>query len=252
MNRSLILLFFLSIVFLLTSSTEAQRRRVPIVKKPATVQSNVVNTAIIVDERLAVLRSEASLFAKPIQRMRMGRTVQITGTKEADGVKFLRVTVPQNNSGWIQADAVVAKNKPGDDERMARLVQAFDGFEQIECAALFLETFTASPLRPAILLLYGDLIEAIAQKLSNDATRRLNKREMAASGAPLHSFYLNFVSLDRYRRLGVRFLFNSNTKFFHYDGASWREIVTKFASSNEAKEAQKRLDSLKVKLEAVK
>ncbi|HLM59374.1 MAG TPA: hypothetical protein VK308_01095, partial [Pyrinomonadaceae bacterium] len=86
-------------------------------------------------------------------------------------------------------------------------------------------------------------------KLSNEATRRLDRREMAASGAPLHSFYLNYVSLDRYRRLDINFVFNSNTKLFHYDGANWREIIKRFPKSAEAIEAQKRLDSLKVKME---
>ena len=72
---------------------------------------------------------------------------------------------------------------------------------------------------------------------------------MAASGAPLHSYYLNYVSLDRYRRLGITFLFNPSTKLFHYDGASWRELVSKYPGTPEADEAQKRLDSLKEKME---
>ena len=98
-------------------------------------------------------------------------------------------------------------------------------------------------------MLYGDLLEEVAAKLSKDATNRLSRKEMAASAAPLHSYYLNFVSLDRYRKLGVLFLFNSATKQFHYDGASWKEIITKFGSSPEVVEAQKRLDSLKLKME---
>ncbi|HMS42927.1 MAG TPA: SH3 domain-containing protein [Pyrinomonadaceae bacterium] len=245
MKSSVILL--ISLIFLLFHpQTEAQQRRqIPTVKKPAT-------TAIVVDERLAVLREQPSLFAQPVQRMRIGKIIQILGVKEADGIMFYRVNAPPNNSGWVQADAIISKTKRGDDERMAKLVQAFDGFEQIECGMLFLETFPTSPLRPPILLLLGDLVEEIAIKLSNDATRRLDKRAMAASGAPLHSFYLNFVSLDRYRKLGIGFYFNSSTKLFHYNGANWREIVTKFPKSNEAKEAQKRLDSLKAKMEAVK
>ena len=72
---------------------------------------------------------------------------------------------------------------------------------------------------------------------------------MAASAAPLHSYYLNFNMLDRYRRLGVQFLFNPSTRQFHYNGASWMEIVRKFPVSPEAVEARKRLDSLKEKME---
>jgi hypothetical protein len=72
---------------------------------------------------------------------------------------------------------------------------------------------------------------------------------MAASAAPAHSYYLNFNMLDRYRRLGVIFLLDSATRQFHYDGASWKEIIGKTPAAPEAAEAQKRLDSLKQKME---
>ena len=74
---------------------------------------------------------------------------------------------------------------------------------------------------------------------------------MAASGAPLHSFYLNYSRLDRYQKLRIIFLFNSNTKLFHYNGASWRELIEKYSATSEAKEAQKRIEALKEKMEAV-
>ncbi len=239
-------LFFLLVFLVFTFNLEAQKRRV--LPKPKVAQKTYTNLAVVVDERLAVLRSEPSLFAKSIQRMRRGRIVTISGSKEADGVTFYRVNALPKNYGWVQAEAVFGKFRRGDDERFARLILASNDFEQIEQATLFLETYTDSPLRPAILLLLGDLVEETSLKLSNDATRRLNRREMAASGAPLHSFYLNYVSLDRYRKLGIRFLFNSNTKQFHYDGASWREIFGKFPKSSEAVEAQKRLDALNEKM----
>lgn len=233
--------------------TSAQKRRLPLRIKPrsATVQSSRIqnNSALVIDENLAVLRSRPSLFADSIQRMRRGRKVRIIGETTADGVMFYRVSAPPGNLGWVQAEALFGNFRRGDDERLARLIQASEGFEQIEIAVNFLALYLDSPLRPAILLLFGDLAEETAATLSRDAARRLQRREMAASGAPLHSFYLNFVSLDRYRKLGVVFLFNPNTKTFHYDGASWRELTKKFPPSSEAVEAQKRLDSLKEKLE---
>jgi len=255
MNRTLPSIFLL--VFLVFSSTaEAQKRRVPSQssKKPAAPSSNRENsnTAIVVDERLAVLRNAPSLFAAPIQRMRRGRAVSIFGSKEADGVTFYRVVALPNNSGWVQSEAVAGRFKRGDDQRLAKLVQASEGFEQIERAQIFLETFSDSPIRPALLLLVGDLMEDAALKISGDATKKLDRREMAASGAPLHSFYLNYVSLDRYRKIGVNFLFNPATKLIHYDGAAWREIARKFPKSAEAAEAQKRLDLLKEKMAATK
>jgi hypothetical protein len=212
----------------------------------------VTNKAIVIDERLAVLRVSPSLYASAIQRMSGGREVSVGETREADGVTFYRVNISSKNSGWVQSDAIAGTFRRGDDERLARLVQGSEGFERIERASIFLEMFPASPLRPPILLLFGDIIEEEAVKLSGRATRNLDRREMAASGAPLHSFYLNYPFLDRYRKLGVVFLFNSNTKNYHYDGATWKELVKKYPSSSEAVEAQKRLDSLKEKLEKQK
>lgn len=261
MERSLLLFPLIFFAFTLTTAAQKKRRPQPQPQQPQisnkktltaeTIRGNS-NVAVVVDERLAVLRVEPSLYAKPFQRMRSGRLVSISGVKAADGVTFYRVVVPPNNYGWVQAEAVFGKYRRGDDERLARLVQATDGFEQIERALLFLENFPNSPLRPAILLMTGDIIEEMAAKMSLEAARRLDRREMSASGAPLHSFYLNYVSLDRYRKLGINFVFNPNTKTFHYEGAAWKEIVSKFPASSEVKEAQKRLDSLKEKLERVK
>jgi hypothetical protein len=97
-------------------------------------------------------------------------------------------------------------------------------------------------------LLFGDLLEEVAAKLSKDANSRLSRREMAASAAPVHSYFLNFVSLDRYRKLGVLFLFNSAARTFHYDGWSWKQLTAKYPATTEAEEAQKRLDALKLKM----
>lgn len=203
----------------------------------------------VMDETLSVLRLKPSLFAMPVQRMRRGRVVRILGVTEADGVKFYRVAAIPSGSGWVQADAVFGKLREGDDARLAKLVQSMTGFDQVETATEFFNIFPTSPFRAPILLLYGDLLEDTADKLSKDATRALKRSEMAASAAPLHSYYLNYVSLDRYRRLGITFLFNPSTKQFHYDGASWKELVKKHAGSTEAVEGQKRLDSLKGKMD---
>lgn len=242
--------FFLLVLLIFTSNLEAQKRRV-LPKSKSAQKANInanTNTAVVVDESLALLRKEPSLFADSIQRMRLGRIVTISGVKEADGVTFYRITALPKSYGWVQAEAVFGKFRRGDDERFARLIQASGDFDQIEKATIFLETYPVSPLRPAILLLLGDLTEEISLKLSNDATKKLSRREMAASGAPLHSFYLNFVSLDRYRKLGIEFLFNPSMKRFHYNGASWREIVEKFPGSAESAEAQKRLEALAEKM----
>ncbi len=248
-SRLLAVLFCLCVFF---SSIEAQKRRplsITKTKPPAVQRSKEIGSiAIVIDETLSILRMKPSLFADSVQRMRRGRKLLILGSAEADGVKFYRVSAPPNNSGWVQADAVFGKFRSGDEERLARLVQATDGFDQIELADEFFKLYPESQFRPAILLLFGDLLEDAAVKLSKDANSRLKRREMAATAAPLHSYYLNFVSIDRYRKLGVVFLFNPEAKAFHYDGSSWREIVKKYPTGPEAVEAQKRLDSLKVKM----
>ncbi len=229
----------------------AQVRRSAANSKPpaSKASAEVGQSAVVIDETLSLLRERPSLFSASIQRMRIGRKIQILGVARGDGVTFYRVTVPPANFGWVQADAVFGKFRKGDEERLAQLVQAAEGFEQIAIAQQFFSLYPDSKFKPSILLLYGDLIEVIAAKFSNDAARRLSRRKMAASAAPVHSYYLNFVSLDRYRKLGISFLFNSATRQFHYDGSSWKEIVTQFAGSVEHAEAQKRLNDLKAKME---
>lgn len=234
-----LVLFVLSAPFSINAQARRSTQKTPMVKRAVAPA-----TAVVVDERLSVLRFEPSLYAIPMQRMRSGRTMQITGEKTADGVKFYRVQLPPEKTGWVQADAVVTNARIGDDERLARLIRASEGFDQIELATIFLENFPKSVFRPAILLLLGDLLEETAQRLAREAFRRLDQNHIQASGAPVHSFYLNYSGLDRYRRLGVNFVFASETKQFHHDGAAWREIVQKHPNSAEAVEARKRLESL--------
>ncbi len=244
MKLPITILFLIVVAFSGLVSAQQRRPRANFaVRSPEIGQS-----AVVLDETLSVLRESPSLFAPVIQRMRRGRTVRILAVSEADGVKFYRVTAPPNNFGWVQADAVFAKFRPNDEQRLAALVQATDGFEQIELAVEFFTLYPTSKFRPPMLLLYGDVVEEAAAKLTKSASTQLKRPEMAASGAPLHSYYLNYVSLDRYRKLGITFVFNSTTKQFHYDGTSWREIVIKYANSADAVEAKKRLDSLKVKM----
>ena len=235
----------LALVLVCVVSVEAQKRRPS--SKVNSVES--ASTAFVIDETLSVLRSRPSLFAEPVQRMRRGRRVQILGSTEADGVRFYKVSAPPARFGWVQAEAVFRKSRFDDEERLARLVQAADGFDQIELARAFLNLYPTSKFRPQVLLLLGDLLEEVAAKLSRDATSRLSRREMSASGAPLHSYYLNFNMIDRYRRLGVIFLFNPSTRTFHYDGASWKEIGRRFSATTEAAEAAKRLTSLQLKMD---
>lgn len=247
--KTLIPTLFL-ICSMLSLSVQAQRQQqLPRNRIGTTKSTEIGKTVIVVDDTLSVLRTRPSLFADAIQRMRRGRKIQILGVTEADGVKFYKVTAPPRNYGWVQTDAVFGKFRASDEERLARLVQALDGFDQIEAAVEFFRLYPASKFKPSILLLFGDVLEEVAVQLSRQAGSRLSRKEMAATQAPMHSYYLNFNMLDRYRKLGVVFLFNPATRQYHYSGASWKEIATKFAASAEAVEARKRLDALKAKME---
>ncbi|HEX8195442.1 MAG TPA: hypothetical protein VF571_04465 [Pyrinomonadaceae bacterium] len=241
------------LLFICVDTANGQRRRPVVNKNPtktvAAKRASAPAIAVVIDERLSVLRFEPSLAAIPLQRMSAGRTMQITGSRQSDdGLTFYRVLLPPEKSGWVLAEAVVRTDRRDEDARLLRLIRASDGFEQIERAVIFLENFPNSTFRPAVLLMLGDLVENISQRLSRDAARRFDEDEMRANAAPIQSFYLNYNGLDRYRRLGIGFVFNQKSKQFHYDGAAWREIVQKHKQSYESAEAQKRLDALAEKM----
>jgi hypothetical protein len=218
-----------------TTAISQQQRRIP----------EGGQRAVVVDERLAVLRDAPDRTASLLQRMSRGRAVAIRGAKRSvDGVTFYRVAVTRRTGGWIQSEAVVSAVRKNDDERLLRLIQNSEEFDRVVRARIFLDVFQRSPLRPAVLLLYGEAAEKAAGKLSRDAIRRLDEKEMAAGGAPVFSYFLSYSGLDRYRRQGITFIFDRTTKSFHYDGASWREILRRYPRSVEAEEARQRLNAL--------
>lgn len=205
---------------------------------------NVGSAAIVVDERLAVLRDAPDFSANLLRRLGRGRYVSVTGERRSrDGVTFLRVAVTSRTSGWVQSEAFVRPSRAGEDARLLRLIKGSEDFDQLARAEIFLEAFPRSPLRPAVLLIFGDAAEAAASRLSREAARRLAAGEMEAGGAPVSSYFLNYSGLDRYRRQGVVYVFDSATKQFHYDGATWREILRRHPRSPEAVKARARLQS---------
>jgi hypothetical protein len=198
--------------------------------------------AVVVDERLSALREAPNLSAGLVQRLGRGRYVVVTGERRSrDGLTFLRVAVTSRTSGWVQSEAFVRPSRAGEDARLLRLIKGSEDFDRLARAQIFLEAFPRSALRPAALLLYGDAAEAAAARLTREAARRLDAREMEAGGAPLTSYFLNYAGLDRYRRLGVVFDFDAAARQFRYDGAAFREILRKHPRSPEATEAFSRL-----------
>ena len=222
------------ILLLTTPATVAQRRRRP----PAGG-----GAAVVVDERLSALRDAPRPTAALIQRLGRGRLVSVTGERAAGGVRYLRVQVTSSTGGWLQSDAVVRPARAGEDARLLRLVRGSAEYDRLARAGIMLEAFPRSALRPSALLAFGDAADEAAGRLTREARRRLDPAEMQAGGAPLHSYFLNYNGLDRYRRLGVVFDFDAASESYRYDGAAFREILRRHPHSPEAAEARKRLGS---------
>ena len=224
--------FCISMLLLQLSPIAAQKRQVP----PGG------HLAVVADERLAALRNAPDPRARLLRRLSRGRLVSIrSSTRTRDGLIFHYVFVTRRTAGWIQSEAVVATWRGGDDRRLLTLIDSPDEFERVARARIFLDTFPRSPLRSQVLLIYGDAAEAAAARLSREAERRFERRELPGGGAPEFSYFLNYNGLDRYNRQGVTFTFDREKKHFHYEGAAWREIVRRYPNSAEAEEARKRL-----------
>jgi hypothetical protein len=224
----------ISTVFLILPATAFAKRRAPAGGR----------VAVVVDERLSALRTTPDLTGILLRRMGRGALVAIRGEKRnRDGIVFYKVNVTSRTSGWIQREAVAAPTRSGDDARLLRLIKASADFDRIARARIFLDNFSSSDLRPAVLLIYCQAAEDIAARLSRDASRRLEDAEMEAGGAPSFSYFLNFNGLDRYNRQGITFVFEAREKRFRYDGEGWQELVHRYPRSPEAVEARKRLEA---------
>ncbi len=225
----------------LTSSVYAQRKRVP----PGG------HLAVVVDARLAALRTSPGLTAPLVRRLSRGGFVSIRGSqRSSDGILFHRIAINSRTSGWIQSDALVAGWRANDDARLLHLIAGPDEFERLARSHIFLETFPRSPLRPTVLLLYSRAAEEAAEQLSRQAQRQFDRNEIPSDGAPRFSYFLNYSGLDRYNRQGARFVFDESSKSLHYDGTALREILRRYPQSKEASDARamlEKLDAIKMK-----
>ncbi|MDT7690153.1 MAG: hypothetical protein QOE46_2912 [Acidobacteriota bacterium] len=227
-------IMLLALLLFHPAAAQAQRRR----KQPSGSRA-----AIVVDERLSALRDAPGLSANLLQRLGRGRIVLVEGEQSSrEGVTFLRVALTSRTGGWLQSDAVVRPSRAGEDARLLRLIRGSEEFDLLSRARIFLDAFPRSALRPAVLLLFGDAAGQAAERLTREAQRRLDEREMEAGGAQRQSYFLNFNGLDRYRRQGVVYSFDAASKQYHYDGAAWREILRRYPRSPEALGARERLD----------
>src|SRR5690349_15199763 len=88
--------------------------------------------AVVVDERLAALRSTPDLSGRLVRRLGRGRMVAIRSSRTvANGVVFLLVNVTSRTHGWIQREAVASTARVDDDQRLLDLIKASQGFDRI-------------------------------------------------------------------------------------------------------------------------
>jgi len=232
MNYLTTKLFPVVVVLLLSpsfSELTAQRRKAPAGGR----------IAVVIDERLAAVRSTPDVSGVLIRRVGRGRLVAVrTAKRSSDGTVFFLVNLSARSHGWIQREALVAPWRAGDDQRLLRVIRSSNEFDRVMRARIFLDYFSQSPARPEVLQLLAAAAEEVAPKLSREASRRVGE------DAPVRSYYLNYSGLDRYNRQGVRFVFDREARQLHYDGAAWREIVRRYPRSVQATEARKQLARL--------
>jgi hypothetical protein len=196
--------------------------------------------AVIVDERLSVLRRSPGFDGAYISRLSHGKIIIPLDETRVDDIVFAKIRTTTGQLGWIQRDSFVKSGVKGEDERLLRLISVGTQFDRIARVRIFYELFRNSRNMPAVLLAGGDLAEAAAQKLTSDAKKKFAD-EPQAGLPPLWTLYSNFAGLSRFRKLGVQIFLNRSDLSFHYDGHWWKEILRRFPDSPEAREAAKRL-----------
>lgn len=220
-------------LFVLSSFTEAQTKR-----KTVTPGQR----AIVVDERLSVLRTQPDIKAPLSQRLRRGRVVGIRGAKKSkDGKQFLHVSVTRNTRGWMLAEAVAKSGNATDAERLLKLVEeSDDDFIKARLTKLCADEFRSTPSAPRCLLKLGEAADRAADRLTRDAKRRVGDEEPSA-GLSKRDYFLNFVGLDRYNRVGVIFDFDASADRIVYDGEAYRELAKRYPKSAEVEIAKNKL-----------
>ncbi|MCI0336074.1 MAG: SH3 domain-containing protein [Acidobacteria bacterium] len=197
--------------------------------------------AIVFDEGLSALRKQPDLKAALVQRLRRGRVVGILGdVRNKSGARFLKVAISRNTQGWVLADAVVRPGRIADAERLMMLIgETRDDFTKVKLARLCADEFRATKFAPRALLILGEAAERAAERLTRDAKRRIGDEE-SSGGLERRYYFLNYVGLDRYNRLGVTFDYDETEDRISYDGSAYRELLRRYPRSAEVKIVRER------------
>jgi len=206
--------------------------------------------AVVFDERLSALRARPDVKAPLKQRLRRGRRVGVLGANTTkDGMKFFRVAVSRNTSGWVLAEAVIRPGVAADAERLMMLIgETEDKFTKARLSRLCADEFHSTNFAPRVLMILGETAEGAAERLSRDAKRRVGDEDSGSgpnAGLTRRDFMLNYAGLDRYNRIGVTFDYDATSDRIVYDGAAYRELLRRYPRSAEAQTAGERLERLK-------
>ena len=198
--------------------------------------------AVVVDERLSALRTQPDAKSKIKQRLRRGRAVGILGAATAqNGTRFLLVAMSRNTRGWVLAEAITRAGNAADAERLLKLIEETeDDFAKARLARLCADEFRATGVAPKALMILASAAEKAADRLTREARRRSGDEEPKA-GLNKRDYFLNYVGLDRYNRIGVMFDFDENGDRIVYDGRAYRELLRRYPKSDDAKTAIERV-----------
>jgi len=213
------------------------------------VQSLPGQRAVVIDERLSALRQMPDVKAPLLQRLRRGRVIGLSRTGGAkDGPVYHLVAVTRRTRGWILAEAVVRSGRAEDAARLLRMIEeTSDEFTRARLARICADEFRNTTAAPRALLLLGEAAEAASARLTREARRRARDVGETATAlqASRRDYLLNHAGLDRWNRAGITFDYEAQADRLAYDGAAYRELLRKYPRSDEAKNAQERLESVR-------
>jgi hypothetical protein len=194
--------------------------------------STSARRAIVVDERFSALWEKPGWEGKLRRRLRRGRVVWLIGAPRIrQGERFHRVAVSRRTRGWIHEAALVRPGERTDGERLWRVIEETeDDFVKVSLAQLCALHFRGQPVAARALWLLGETMTRVAHRLTLEAERRIGKIDPIRH----RSAMMGYVSLDRYNRLGISFLYDGASGTLRYDGAAFDELRQRYPRSAEA------------------
>ncbi len=201
--------------------------------------------AVIVDDRLAALRTAPDVRAALMQRLSRGRIVGILKTTATKGgPQWHQVYLTRRTRGWMLAEALARSGRAEDAARLLKLIEETkDDFNRAKLARLCADEFRATPSAPRALLLLGEAAEAASKKLTLAARRRTGDdgepeadalTARPAARLSRREYLLSHAGLDRWNRAGMTFDYDPANDRIVYDGAAYRELARKYPKSKEA------------------